>query len=65
MPNMNGDFDTGYDDEVWLSDFENDLLDEEDDFEPTEEHFVDEDLEDIEDDLYVQEYLNSRMDRGL
>ena len=60
MPNMNGDFDTGYDDEVWLSHFENDLLDEEDDFEPMEEHFVDEELDDIEDELYIQEFLSRR-----
>ena len=51
MPNMNGDFDIGWDDDIWLSDFENDLLDEE--------------LDDIDDDLYIQEFLSRRREVGL
>ena len=64
MPNMNGDFDIGWDDDIWLSDFENDLLDEEDD-DWSEENAVDEELDDIDDDLYIQEFLSRRREVGL
>ena len=63
MANMNGDFDTGWDDDVWLPFGFEDEAEDESDF--TEEDKVDEELDDIEDELYVQEYLSRRHDRGL
>jgi hypothetical protein len=61
MANMNGDFDTGWDEDIWEAlDFE-----EEDESDFTEEDRVDEEIDDIEEELYVQEYLSRRHDRGL
>jgi len=67
MANMNGDFETGWNDEVWEPlGWEDDNCDGfEDDDGWTEEDEVISELQEAEDDLYVQEYLSRRHDRGL